>query len=169
MPARGSPQARPRVLVALPYEEELQGFPHVGPDCRKISHQTYGQPSTCNHLRWLGTMSETHYMFLARGRSRKTGRHGVHFSPNVSSTSQMSTSSFRYLLRFALVKCCGLSWAQAKLFGSHSPCIGAMYQASSDSNWALGCVDVSGGCSVVSPANPARNSMYWTASPQPLN
>ena len=79
-----------------------------------------------NHLRWLDTMPEAHYMFLARRRSRKAGRHGVHFTPNSSSTSKMSTSSFRYLLRFALVKCCGLSWAQAKLFGTHSPRIGAM-------------------------------------------
>ena len=78
------------------------------------------------HLRWLASMPKTHYMFLARTRGRSKGRHGVFFKPNASPKSQMSTSSFRTLLRLSLVECCGLSWAQAKMFGTHSPRIGAM-------------------------------------------
>ena len=79
-----------------------------------------------NHLNWLASMPMVHYMFPARARKRVAGRHGVHFAPNTSHKSQMSTSSFRELLRSALVECCALSRAQAKLFGTHSPRIGAM-------------------------------------------
>ena len=79
-----------------------------------------------NHLRWLTSMPSTHYMFLARRRGRSKGRHGVYFTPNASPKSQMSTSSFRTLLRLSLVQCCGLSWPQARMFGTHSPRIGAM-------------------------------------------
>ena len=79
-----------------------------------------------NHLRWLNSMPKVHYLFPARARKRAAGRHGVHFVPNTSSKSRMSTSSFRTLLRLALVECCALSHAQAKLFGTHSPRLGAM-------------------------------------------
>ena len=38
----------------------------------------------------------------------------------------MSPDTLRTLLRRALMECCGLSWEQAKEFGTHSPRIGAM-------------------------------------------
>ena len=79
-----------------------------------------------NHLSWLRTLPPGDYMFLARKRCRSRGRHGVSFAPNTNPKSRMSTSSFRYLLRFALVQCCGLSWANAKMFGTHSPRSGSL-------------------------------------------
>ena len=70
------------------------------------------------HLRWLRVnVPGAFFLFLAR---RPTVTQGVKaFAPSNMPRSHMSTSSFRFLLRRALVECCHLSQQQADQFGTH--------------------------------------------------
>ena len=78
------------------------------------------------HKRWRGSVSEGRYLFPARVRTRAGGDGPVTFEPSDQVDSNMSTSSLRFLLRKALVECCGLTVAQAAQFGTHSPRIGGI-------------------------------------------
>ena len=108
-------------LILFPTRKNHRDSPSWVPIAEKSAKQLMA-----SHLRWLETMPSVHYMFPARKRQRTSGRKGVYFIPNNSAKSRMSTSSFRTLLRLALVECCGLSADQAKLFGTHGPRLGSM-------------------------------------------
>ena len=81
------------------------------------------------HLRWLRNVSKSRFMFIARKRVRRknvNGKVNVTWEPNTSPGSQMSTASYRTLLRQALVECCNLTPQQAAQFGTHGPRIGSI-------------------------------------------
>ena len=77
-----------------------------------------------DHLAFLRSLPPGNYMFPARKRHRHRPAPGAIFVPNTNVNSKMSTSSFRSMVRLALVDCCGLTWEQAMMFGTHSPRIG---------------------------------------------
>ena len=77
-----------------------------------------------DHLHFLRSLPPGNYMFPARKRHRPRPAPGATFVPNTGMNSKMSTSSFRSMVRLALVDCCGLTWEQAMMFGTHSPRIG---------------------------------------------
>ena len=81
------------------------------------------------HLRWLRHAHKGRFMFPARKRTRRRnvdGKVDISWAPNTSRNSQMSTASFRALIRQALVECCNLTEQQASRFGTHSPKIGSV-------------------------------------------
>ena len=81
------------------------------------------------HLRWLSHLPNGRFMFLARKRVRSKNTNNkvnISWAPNTSRNSQMSTASYRQLIRQALVECCNLTEQQAAQFGTHSPRIGSV-------------------------------------------
>jgi hypothetical protein len=77
------------------------------------------------HLAWLSTVgSKSPAMFLARRVGRSRGARV--YLPNTSHSSEMSTDTFRTLIRAALTECCKFSPTQAKEFGTHSCRLAAM-------------------------------------------
>ena len=79
------------------------------------------------HVNWLRSLPAGTYLFPARKRSKKASKSDpISFAPNTDRSSRMSTKSFRFLLRVALVECCGLSERQSRYYGTHSPRIGTV-------------------------------------------
>ena len=88
--------------------------------------ETSAVAMTIQHLRWRKSVSDGRYLFPARVRVRAEGRGAVSFNPSKEPDSMMSTVSLRFLMRKALVECCGLTQDQANRFGTHSPRVGAI-------------------------------------------
>ena len=116
------PQCVRGFLLLLPSRKNRRGSPSWIPVAEKSAVSLMAE-----HMQWLRHMPDGHYMFPARQRCRrKTRTDPATFKPNRTPDSRMSTRSLRFLIRQALVDCCGLSAQQAAAFGTHSPRIGTV-------------------------------------------
>lgn len=107
-------------LILLPFRKNRQSQPTWMPVAERSAVRMMA-----DHLSWLDENScQSDKLFIAR----KVGRHHrkITFPPNLSSTSSMSTQSFRTILRQAIQECCGMSSAHASKYGTHSFRIAAM-------------------------------------------
>ena len=107
-------------LILFPTRKNRRNSPSWIPIAERSAIKLMGM-----HLQWLRTLPPGNYMFPARKRHCPRPAPGAIFIPNTNPNSKMSTSSFRGMLRLALVDCCGLSWERAMMFGTHSPRIGS--------------------------------------------
>ena len=109
-------------LLLFPFKKNHRTRPCWVPVAEKAALRLMAK-----HLKWLKTLPPGTYLFPARRRVRpRTPVGPISFVPNTDKNSRMSPDTLRTLLRRALMECCGLSWEQAKEFGTHSPRIGAM-------------------------------------------
>ena len=107
-------------LILFPTRKNRQSTPSWIPVAEKSAINLLA-----DHLAWLSAIgSSSTSMFLARRIGRANGARV--YRPNTTPSSQISTTTFRSLVRVALTECCNFSPTQAKEFGTHSFRLAAM-------------------------------------------
>ena len=116
----GKPGCVRGFLLLLPFRKNKQNVPSWIPVSMRYAVNLMQQ-----HEQWLNsTASTSPYLFIARQNAREGGKRV--YTPNLTTTSQMSVQSFRSLLRQAVYECCNVTKPLAMEFGTHSNRVAAV-------------------------------------------